>query len=551
MDERPAQSTARLADPRWAAEEQLHPLLEASRSGIALVRTRLWLALSAMAVIPLLVGVPAVEWGVQRLGAERYNLPLLTGVVGVIVVILAFFVRWLAREVLKPAMALEAAQNALTAMYQSARDAALQDALTRLGNHRAFHEHLEMHFRARSGPLCLVLLDLDDFKLINDGRGHSAGDDVLRRMGALLLHSIRSQDRAYRIGGDEFAIVLAGADTQAGVAAARRLLAAALEPAPSALNTFSFSAGVSSTATAESKEELIRQADAALYRTKRAGRTGVKAFDPVLDRDSPDLVALAGRVAAIARDLQLNPVYQPIVDLATSRVIGYEGLVRPLAGSEFANAGALFEAAEAAGKTFELDLACFQVIAARARALPDDCYVSVNASPRTIEAPEFHPRLLLDVLTRHGLPATRVVLELTEREPIRDLERLRRNLHACQAAGIRVAADDVGAGNAGLRLLSLVQFDIVKIDLSLVHEGAVIPASMAVLRSLHDMAAQWKAVVVAEGVETAAQLNLVRSIGINAAQGYLLGRPEPVEAFAPQTPSRRSERARPAVSVTA
>jgi len=117
------------------------------------------------------------------------------------------------------------------------------------------------------------------------------------------------------------------------------------------------------------------------------------------------------------------------------------------------------------------------------------------------------------------------VVELTEREAVEDLGRVRRAVEACRSAGMKVAADDVGAGNAGLRLLSQLRFDIVKIDLSLVQGGAVQATSLEVVKTLRDLAARWGALVVAEGIETPAQLQIVRSLGIDAAQGYLLGRP--------------------------
>jgi hypothetical protein len=137
-------------------------------------------------------------------------------------------------------------------------------------------------------------------------------------------------------------------------------------------------------------------------------------------------------------------------------------------GSGFANPGELFTAAEQAGRTVELDFACLEIVAAGAAGMGDESILTLNLSPRTLEADDFSAGSLVALVRRAGLDPTRVVLELTEREQIEEMERLRRNVTACRAAGFRLAADDVGAGNAGLRLLSQLQFDIVKIDLSLV-----------------------------------------------------------------------------------
>ncbi|MDO8485569.1 MAG: EAL domain-containing protein, partial [Candidatus Limnocylindrales bacterium] len=151
--------------------------------------------------------------------------------------------------------------------------------------------------------------------------------------------------------------------------------------------------------------------------------------------------------------------------------------------------------------------------------------LAVNLSPRTLEMDEFSIHALLRMIVRHDLDPRRIVMELTEREAVEDIDRLRSAVEACRVAGIRVAADDVGAGNAGLRLLSQLRFDIVKIDLSLVQGGSGQNQSLEIIRTLRDLADRWGALVVAEGIETPAQLQVVRSLGIGAGQGYLLGRP--------------------------
>src|SRR4029079_1531997 len=172
----------------------------------------------------------------------------------------------------------------------------------------------------------------------------------------------------------------------------------------------------------------------------------------------------------------------------------------------------------------ELDLACLHAVVAGARQMPTEQMLTINISPRTIEAPHFSADALMALLGRYSIAPNRVVVELTEREKVEDLNRLQANLGALQRHGLRIAADDVGAGNAGLRLLSQVRFDIVKIDLSLVQEGAQRDSSRAVLRALLDLAGRQGAVAIAEGVETAEQLRMLRELQISTGQGYLLGR---------------------------
>jgi EAL domain-containing protein (putative c-di-GMP-specific phosphodiesterase class I) len=241
--------------------------------------------------------------------------------------------------------------------------------------------------------------------------------------------------------------------------------------------------------------------------------------------DERNAVELAAAVATVAAKRTLTPLYQPIFSLATGAVIGHEALVRPAAGSGFHDAESLFTAAEATGKTVELDAACLKVVAAAAGTIPEGRYLAVNLSPRTLEAEEFSAAVLAATFDKHGIDPSRIVVELTEREVVEDIDRLRRNLEDCRQMGIRVAADDVGAGNAGLRLLSEITFDLVKIDLSLVQSGVLRQSSMAVMRALRDLAVRSSATIVAEGIETTHQLEVVRDLGLAAGQGYLLARP--------------------------
>ncbi len=279
---------------------------------------------------------------------------------------------------------------------------------------------------------------------------------------------------------------------------------------------------------ARDRDSLYGQAEAAILWGKRHGRTCVTIYDqerhdlPISERPQAELSALVTRVAATGA---VRAVFQPIYDLATGVPRGYEGLVRPLPDSGFTDAGSMFAAAEVTGRTGELDLACLNTVMETAAGLRLPGNLSVNLSPRTMEMDDFSVHALVRLIVRHGLDPRRVVLELTEREAVEDLDRLRRTVEACRVAGIRIAADDVGAGNAGLRLLSQLRFDIVKIDLSLVQGGALRDASLEVVRTLRDLADRWGALVVAEGIETPAQLDVVRSLGIGAGQGYLLGRP--------------------------
>jgi EAL domain-containing protein (putative c-di-GMP-specific phosphodiesterase class I) len=229
----------------------------------------------------------------------------------------------------------------------------------------------------------------------------------------------------------------------------------------------------------------------------------------------------------VAKDRMLTPVYQSIHCLRTGRVIGYEGLVRPKPDSGFPNASALFVAAESTGRTVELDLASLDAVLTGARTLDPSLYLSVNLSPRSLESDIFKPQELLTLARRRDIDPTRILVELTEREAVEDMDRLRSALDLLRSHGVRIAADDVGAGNAGLRLLRELDFDVIKVDLSLVQAGAADNPSGAVLRALRELARQRSQTIVAEGVETPEQLLAVIELEFDAAQGFLLHRPSP------------------------
>jgi EAL domain-containing protein (putative c-di-GMP-specific phosphodiesterase class I) len=242
-------------------------------------------------------------------------------------------------------------------------------------------------------------------------------------------------------------------------------------------------------------------------------------------------VASAAVVEVIADNL-LRPVFQPIVDLASGGTLGYEGLIRPVAPAPYPDPVSLFAAAELSGHVVPLDMACVEAILSAGARLPEGMFLSVNLSPRTVEAPEFSAATMLSILARHDFSPDRLVIELTEHQPIVDLEQVRHKLDSCRRAGIRWAADDLGAGNAGLRLLSDLRFEVVKVDLGLVQRSAPGAPSSAVVESIVAFASRTGALVIAEGVEHEEQVEQLTQLGVTAAQGYLFSRPGPLPDWA-------------------
>lgn len=440
----------------------------------------------------------------------------------------------LTRRMARQLSEIEEARTGLQHAYDRVRLDSLLDGLTGLGNHRAFQEALDDEIvvaRDAGVPLALLMIDVDDLKQTNDRDGHVAGDDVLRSLGRIIRSNLRRSDRAFRIGGDEFALLLPGCDLDDGEAVGRHLLAAALGGNHGSGTAFSITIGVSSfPGSSSGRQQLIIQADAALYAGKRHGRTTVERFDPLrhgVANDERSLPELALAVERVAEGGLLHAAYQPVVSLRTGKVVGFEGLIRLTEGSGFPDPTSLFMAAEATNRTIDLDVVCARTVLAGAGALGTDAYIAINVSPRTLESDAFSALEIVALARRHGIAATQLVVELTEREAVEDLSKLQAAVETLRRHGVRIAIDDVGAGNAGLRLLSEVDFDIMKIDLSLVRAGAHHAPSEAVLRALGAVARQRGRSIVAEGIETSDLLEAVLELQFDAGQGYLLGRPLP------------------------
>jgi diguanylate cyclase (GGDEF)-like protein len=486
------------------------------------------MAMLGLALAPTLAGsyLAIRLWpsGPEPVPAE-VSLAMLTLLAGAILAIIV-----LVRYLLDPFQKMAAARAEMQMLYYEARQDSLADGLTGLGNHRAFREALERgieSYEERRRSFSLVLIDLDDLKVVNDRDGHAAGDEMLRALARTMRDLSRHGDLLYRTGGDEFAMLLFDTDIDEATSVAERLLHFCKRPADGG-RPFAFCGGISGVPYFGRQRDLVyRQADAALYWAKRHGRGSIEVFDAQRDQMPDEFDNASGNaVAEVILDKLLRPVFQPIVDLRSGRIIGFEGLIRPDPKGPLPDTAQLFAAAAASGRTVELDLACIEAVVQGARAIGSDRLLTLNLSPRTLEVKDFDAAWLLQGLVRNGISPSRVIIEMTERDEVDDIGRLRQTFAALQQYGLRLAADDVGAGNAGLRLLSQVQFDIVKIDLSLVQDGVRRLGARTVLQSLRDLALSQDARIVAEGVETAEQLHVIRELQIGAGQGFLLGRPE-------------------------
>jgi diguanylate cyclase (GGDEF)-like protein len=412
------------------------------------------------------------------------------------------------------ALAYEAARQREHLRHQAATD-----GLTGLLNHRGAQERLRREIEAAAAKgraLSVVVIDLDHFKRINDSHGHAEGDKALAAAAAKLRSVVREGDAVGRLGGEEFVLVLPGVAGEAAAEAAERARTA-LGDVLVGRRRLESSAGVA-TYPDDSQEaaELLAHADAALYAAKHAGRRQTRRYAPNLAA-RPSRADERGEVEALLRrgTDAIRPVFQPVLELATGRVCGYEALAR-VDGDPVRRPDQWFAQAHRAGLGAELEaLALRAALAVTGR--PAGTFLALNVSPTALLAPP-----VADVLPDD---LSGFVIELTEHELFTAEDALEARLAELRERGARVALDDAGAGYAGLQQLIRVAPDILKIDRSLVHGAHSDGSRYALLEALVSFAGTTGAAVCGEGVEDLADLRALADLDATYAQGYALARP--------------------------
>jgi diguanylate cyclase (GGDEF)-like protein len=415
--------------------------------------------------------------------------------------------------------------------HRLALQRATRDGLTDLPNHRAFEDELAQATAAagrNQDPLVLALLDLDHFKLVNDRHGHPQGDDLLRRVAAVLQDG-RAADRAYRIGGDEFALLMPNTDEQGAQILVRRLSRTLGEADASA------SIGVATMRAGHGAEELRAEADAALYEAKRRGGKGFVSFEEVRDRVSVTTTSKREAVRSLVEERRLSTVFQPIWSFGSGELLGIEALTRPDPSYGLSGPAEAFDIAEQIGCVHELDELCATWALTAAADLPDGALLFVNLAPKTLELDFDGNEWLLGGVERAGLAPDRVVVEVTERIGARTVPVIK-SLDHLRELGFKLALDDVGTGNAGLEMLRKIGAEYVKLDQSIVVGAATEPNARAVLMAMATFARQTGAFVIAEGIEDEETLEFLRGVEaldarpgtiIQGGQGFKLGYPSP------------------------
>jgi diguanylate cyclase (GGDEF)-like protein/PAS domain S-box-containing protein len=400
---------------------------------------------------------------------------------------------------------------------------AATDPLTGLYNRRAFERALST---VPAEPFAVLAIDVDNLKPINDEYGHEAGDVILQSVATALASIVRERDVVARVGGDEFAVLLAGAKGKEAAAVAERMRSS-MHALSVPYGRVRISIGWTAAPAGADARAVWRATDEVLYSAKASGRDCVAGED-FQDRVRPAQSGWndADVLSEVIANQQIRAVFQPIINLASGEVLGYEALARPAGSEATASVEALFSAARRLGRIRDLDWLCRRAAVRAARELPGKPMLFLNVSAVAFLDPVHPVDQLLLLLTWAGWEPERTVLEITEQEAVRDLARVRFVVAAYREHGVRFAIDDVGEGHSTLELLAATNPEFVKIAGSLTASIAdtgpfsAIQAALAFARSS-------RAQVIAEGIETEEAAEQVRSLGIELGQGYLLGLPAP------------------------
>jgi diguanylate cyclase (GGDEF)-like protein/PAS domain S-box-containing protein len=407
------------------------------------------------------------------------------------------------------------------------------DALTDLPNRVLFREQIERELQrtSRGEQFALLYIDIDEFKGINDSLGHHVGDELLKAVAARIRSCIGETDLIARLGGDEFAVIQSAVENTDDVKEfVTRIHEAIREPYRLLGHQLSTDASIGIALAPQDGtdlDQLIKNADLAMYAAKADGRRTYRFFEPAMDASAKARLTMEQDLRQALMDGGFEIHYQPLVDLGNNEVTGCEALLRwrhPERG--MISPAEFIPVAEDTGLINELGEWVLRTACAEAASWPDHVRLAVNVSPVQLKSRTIALKIA-GALAASGLPASRLDLEITEAVLIRDDEAALAILHQLRTIGVRIALDDFGTGYSSLSYLKRFPFDKIKIDRCFVSDIAEIDGSSAIVRAVVNIAASRNMTTTAEGVETSEQKEILRALGCTEMQGYLFSAAKP------------------------
>jgi diguanylate cyclase (GGDEF)-like protein len=411
---------------------------------------------------------------------------------------------------------------------------AQHDSLTGLPNRNLLRQRMDdilLHARRSSDKAAVLILGLDNFKAVNDTLGHGIGDKLLRAVAKRLRSILREEDTLARLNSDEFAVVQSGlVRPEDAVLLARRLLEAIGEPY--LLGGHSVVVGASigiamAPGDGDESEKILKHADMALSRAKNDSRGTFSFFEAGMDARAQARRKIEADLREAIENDVLRPHYQPVIDLSTGRITGFEALVRwPHPERGMISPAEFIPVAEETGLINGLGGLMLRRACMDAALWPEDGRVAVNLSPAQFRTGNLLS-IVIDALKQSGLPARRLELEITETLLLEKSGHVLATLHALRALGVRISMDDFGTGYSSLSYSRSFPFDKIKIDQSFVRDLAANRDAQAIVRSIISLGIGLGVTITAEGVETEAELGCLRAEGCHEGQGFLFSRPRP------------------------
>lgn len=415
---------------------------------------------------------------------------------------------------------------------KSVKQLALHDALTGLPNRRLFEDRLQAAIaraKRENEMLAVLMFDLDRFKPVNDLHGHPVGDKLLKALAGRVKHTLRGQDTLARFGGDEFAVIQIGINQPDGaLRLARRLLSTTDDPfvLDGKRASISLSLGIAIYPTdAEETHQLLRRSDVALYRAKQEGRANFRFFETHMDAELRRRASLEQDLRTAITDGEIEPYYQPLMNLEHNSVVGFECLARwnhPKRGilppQEFV------PIAEDSGLITAMGNEILRKACQHARDWPQNLFLAVNISPTQFHNPHLADDILA-IVREEGFPPDRLEIELTENALLKDPEAAATTLNKLKEHGVHVALDDFGTGYSSLSHLRDLPFDKIKIDKSFVSKLVDEKDNASIVKAVIALGNSLGLPTLAEGIEHEEHLTALRDEGCTLGQGYLLGRP--------------------------